>query len=91
MNDAEADPSRMNCAVYRASGRNDTYLFVPSRDRFEALPAALLRTVGRLDFVMELELTAGRRLARVEATEVMRQLRERGYYLQLPPPEDTGR
>jgi len=75
----------IQCAVYRASKRSDTYLFVSHGDELDRVPAGLLQLLGRLDFVMNLTLHAGRRLAQSDPVVVMRQLAEQGYYLQLPP------
>jgi len=38
---------------------------------------------------MELSLSPERDLARASAEQVMRDLRQRGYYLQMPPAEQT--
>ena len=35
--------------------------------------------------VLELELGSGRTLAQADVEEVLRQIEERGYYLQMPP------
>ncbi len=61
------------------------YLYLAREDDFECVPEELLRRFGRPQRVMELELHEERRLARADAREVMRQLAENGYYLQLPP------
>lgn len=75
----------IECAVYRASKRSDTYLFVSHGDELDRVPAGLLQLLGRLDFVMNLTLHAGHRLAQSDPVVVMRHLAEQGYYLQLPP------
>jgi len=75
----------IQCVVYRASKRSDTYLFVSRGDELDRVPASLLQLLGRLDFVMNLTLHAGRRLAQSDPVVVMHQLAEQGYYLQLPP------
>ena len=41
----------------------DTYVYVPRRDDFSALPAPLLTSLGTLAFVLEVALDAQRRLA----------------------------
>ncbi len=75
----------MRCYVYRSRRRPDTYLFVPERDDFSGVPEPLLRLFGSGELALELELTPQRRLAAAQASEVMRCLREQGYFLQMPP------
>jgi len=80
-----ASPAKVRCWIYRGGRNGDAYLFVPGSESFEHLPRALLKSLGRLEFAMELELSPARRLARADPREVIAGLRERGYYLQLPP------
>ena len=75
----------MYCAVYKGRRKLDTYLFVDRKDDFEQLPAALLDMMGELTLVIELELDESRKLAQVDVVDVMAQLTDRGYFLQLPP------
>jgi uncharacterized protein YcgL (UPF0745 family) len=78
----------MKCLVYRCSRKQEMYLYVPWRDDPLAhLPGGLAQVTGRLEPVMELDLEPGRRLARADAGEVIAALRDRGFYLQLPPDE----
>ncbi len=74
------------CTVYRSRRKRETYLFLPRDADPRDLPDELLALVGRLEAVMDLELTPERRLVRADARTVMAALREKGYYLQLPPP-----
>ncbi|CAK0742897.1 YcgL domain-containing protein Tgr7_3126 [Gammaproteobacteria bacterium] len=79
----------VRCCVYRAHRKVDTYLYLRENEPQENLPEDLRRLLGRLDLVMELELHPGRRLAREDVTEVMANLRNRGWHLQMPPPRET--
>ncbi len=45
----------------------------------------LKRMMGTLEFVMELELSAERKLAQADVNEVMIKLEDEGFYLQMPP------
>lgn len=76
---------RILARVYKGSRRDDTYLFVPARERLARVPPALLETLGRLELVIELELHSGRQLAREDVRLVMRNLEDQGYHLQMPP------
>lgn len=75
----------MHCVIYKSGRKPDTYLYVEKADDFTRVPQELLVRLGDLSSVMELELTPERNLVRAQAPEVIRQLQEQGYYLQLPP------
>jgi len=77
--------SPMHSVVYKSPLKPDTYVFLREEGVFDALPAPLRETLGRLVKVMDLELTAERKLARVDVAEVMSALQTRGYFLQMPP------
>lgn len=76
----------MECVVYRSAKKADTYLFIERADDFSKVPEDLLRRLGRLERVMDLDLAVRPMLARTDAATVERHLVEDGYYLQLPPP-----
>ena len=87
---AEADTNageRIAARVYKGTRRDETYLFVPAHDALERVPPALLQAMGRLEFVIEIELHRNRRLAREDVQTVMRNLEDKGYHLQMPPAE----
>lgn len=74
-----------NCWIYKSTLREGMYLYVTAEEFFDAVPTELLARFGERKFVMSLELTAARRLARADAPEVLRQLAQQGFYLQMPP------
>ena len=76
----------MQAFVYKSQRKPDTYLYLRERDAFGLLPDAVLAPLGRLEFVMELALAPGRKLARADAAVVRSNLESRGYHLQFPPP-----
>jgi len=73
------------CDVYRSDKKAETYLYLSHDLVFEDLPAELQEKFGAPSFVMHLELTPDRSLARADVREVMQSLEDPGYYLQLPP------
>ena len=75
----------MRCVIYKSLKKFDTYLYVERADDFERVPAPLRAALGRLAFVMELELASDRKLAQADIGRVRQQLASEGYYLQLPP------
>ena len=81
----------MKCSVVRSSLKDYTYIYLQEGQDFEDLPAELKALFGTPELVMNLNLTAQRKLAYADVTEVRKSLSEQGYYLQMPPKEDkTG-
>jgi uncharacterized protein YcgL (UPF0745 family) len=89
----------MFCDIYRASTREGMYLYVPAHisknevdpqadpeyDPLACISDSLRRAFGRPTYVMRLELTPERKLARVPVLNVIQSVASQGYYLQLPP------
>ncbi|WP_297428130.1 YcgL domain-containing protein [uncultured Acinetobacter sp.] len=83
----------MYCSIYKSSKKDEMYLYVarPSEDQAEgfdpllALPEPLRAAFGRVTFVMDLELHAERKLARVNVLHVMDSIQTQGFFLQMPP------
>lgn len=73
------------CKVFRSEKMAETYLYLADSLPFEDLPAGLRAQFGEATFVLSLELSESRKLARVDVTKVLESLSESGYYLQLPP------
>lgn len=78
----------MLCAVYKSSRKDETYLYVPKKEDFEAVPQPLMETFGRPIFVIMLNLAKREKLAIVDLEKVKASLLEQKYYLQLPPPKE---
>lgn len=74
----------MQCFVYKSQRRDDTYVYLREESGFSALPAGLVDRLGTLIFVIELDLSPQRKLARENVTLVMENLLAKGYHLQLP-------
>ena len=75
----------MKAVDSKSARRADTFVYLKARDAFESLPLPLRERLGALSFVLEVELTPQRKLARADADAVRASLNERGYFLQLPP------
>jgi len=71
--------------VYKSLKRADTYVYLAARDDFARLPEPLRTRLGRLAFVLDVELAPERKLAREDAATVMENLGARGFHLQFPP------
>ena len=74
----------MQCFVYKACDKENHYLYLPQQIEDADLPAALSSLLGQLEFVLEFELTEQRTLPNADSVEVLKQLSDSGYYLQMP-------
>ena len=79
----------MKCTVFRSSQKDFTYIFLLAGHDFDDLPDKLKEVFGQPEFVMNLEVTLERKLAYSDVKQVMQNLSEEGYHLQLPPKEDA--
>ena len=81
----------MNCSVLRSKQKDFTYVYLLDGHDFDDLPISLKNAFGEPEFVMSLALNEDRKLAYEDVNEVMKNLQEQGFHLQLPPKEDeTG-
>jgi uncharacterized protein len=74
----------LTCYIYRCSAKADMYLYLRQRDDFACLPDALVKNIGRLDFAMQLDLHAEKKLARENPAIIMENLQKQGFHLQMP-------
>lgn len=75
----------MLCFIYKSLKTDYLYLYVADKDDFSAVPRALLNTLGKMEFVMDLELNPERKLAREDTGKIIEDLKDKGFFLQLPP------
>ena len=86
----EQDPLKYReVAVYRSTKKADTYLYLPVEETLDTLPQELSALFGRAVFAMELVITPELKMSRLQAADVLVELQERGYVLQLPPPSNA--
>ncbi len=74
----------MKCAVYKSNKKDMTYLYLPESDDMSRVPEALLKMLEPVERVLEFDLTPDRKLAQENAADVLKQLEEQGWFLQLP-------
>jgi uncharacterized protein len=88
--------SKMHCDIYRSSKKDEMYLYIArpdysaesdssELDPLEIVPEVLRHAFGRATFVMHLELSETRRLARVNVLHVLDSLQTKGFFIQMPP------
>lgn len=75
----------MNCHIYKSSRTTDMYLFVAQPDDLEKLDPVVLERFGEPLFVMTLDLTDERKLARTDTATVRTNIQRLGFHLQMPP------
>ncbi|MGS0674640.1 YcgL domain-containing protein [Shewanella sp. 0m-4] len=76
----------MICAVYKSRRKAESYLFVEKRNDFERVPEALMAMFGEPQLVMMLPIEKRDHLGFADIKKVRSELKEKGFYLQLPPP-----
>ncbi|MGA8883290.1 MAG: YcgL domain-containing protein [Acinetobacter sp.] len=85
----------MHCSIYKSSKKDEMYLYVahPAANENEAeefnplevLSEPVRAAFGRAAFVMHLELTEARKLARANVMHVIDSIQTKGFFLQMPP------
>lgn len=76
---------RLICEVFRSSRKEEMYLYVDKAQGLKDLPEVLLKQFGEAESVMTLLLTPDKKLARVDAAEVLQKIESEGFFLQMPP------
>lgn len=77
------------CDVYRSPREDEMYLYVDKREGTGRVPEKLLELFGKPQHLVTMLLTPEKKLARAEASKVLSEIAERGYYLQMPPVSDS--
>jgi len=77
------------CTIYRSLKKADTYLYVEKKDDFSKVPEELMKLVGTPMLVMTMDLDGRDKLAQADLDKVKQELQDKGFYLQLPPPQEN--
>lgn len=77
----------MLCAAYKSIRNPQTYLFIAKRGDFSKVPALLLEKFGPPQLLSILNITENKKMAIAEAKNVIKEVTNKGFYLQLPPPQ----
>ena len=72
--------------IFKGKQKAATDLYVDQKEGLRQVPDDLLSSFGQTESVMVLPLTRDKKLARVEATDVLEAIEQHGYFLQIPPP-----
>ena len=80
----------MQCFIYKSLKKDYLYLYIVNKDDFSKVPDALLNNFGKMEFVMDIKLSPERNLAREDAGKIINNLKEQGFFVQLPPQRETA-
>ncbi len=80
--------SKLLTHIYRSSKQEGMYLYVDKQRGLDEVPEELLKRFGKPEPAMTLVLEPDKKLARADATTVIKAIEEQGYYLQMPPRAD---
>ncbi|WP_163576691.1 YcgL domain-containing protein [Halomonas faecis] len=79
---------KLLCEIFKSARNEEMYLYVDKRRGLVDVPEVLLERFGKPVSTMTMILTADKRLARARAGDVMAAIRDKGYYLQMPPAKE---
>ena len=71
--------------IFRSSRKDEMYLYVEKVKGLVDVPGDLMKQFGEPESVMTLVLAPDRKLARADTVEVLQNIEEQGFYLQMPP------
>lgn len=74
----------ITCYIYRCSAKIDMYLYLAEENNFNSLPDALKKNIGTTQLAMTLELNKDKKLAKENSAQVMDNLQQKGFHLQMP-------
>lgn len=81
--------TKVLCDVYKSRKKEETYLYVGRKDGLTRVPEELLTMFGKPELAMTMMLSADKALARADAAKVLKEIDDKGFYLQMPPPRET--
>ena len=79
----------MLCRVFRSSKKAQAYIYIAIDGDTAKLPQGLLDSLGDLEQVLLIDLGKRKELAQADPIKVMKEIKDSGYYLQLPPGPDS--
>ncbi|MGM0833172.1 YcgL domain-containing protein [Halomonas qinghailakensis] len=80
---------KLLCEILKSSRKDEMYLYIDKQKGLSSVPEALMETFGKPVPVLTMILTADKKLARVNAADVMSAIQEQGFYLQMPPAKEA--
>lgn len=84
MSTNDISTTEIECAVYKGSKKDETYVFIPTKTPLSDLPEELLKVLGQAEMVMTVNLTPEKKMARGTADEILKSINKQGFHLQMP-------
>lgn len=81
--------NKVICQIFRSPKKEGMYLYVEKAKGLNDVPAELLEQFGKPQPALVLLLGKDRTLAGADAEKVLAAIADKGFYLQIPPPEDS--
>ncbi|MCL4106591.1 UNVERIFIED_CONTAM: hypothetical protein GTU68_009725 [Idotea baltica] len=75
----------MLCQVFKSKRNPEMYLYVDKSVGLTDVPAPLLKRFGDAEPLMVVLLGEGKKLARANPVQVVQEITDNGFYLQMPP------
>lgn len=75
----------IKCDVYKSVNKDHVYLYVAHEMGLRKVPNGLLEQFGEPQIALSFDLSKERSLAKEDPLQVLANLEEHGYHLQLPP------
>lgn len=88
MSDDRMKGDKLLCEVFKSPRVDEMYLYVDKRKGLGEVPEALLERFGKPLPAMTLILTPEKTLGQAQAVDVMAAIRDKGFYLQMPPAKE---
>ena len=73
----------MKTYIYRCSRKPDTYIYLAEEDVFSNVPHNIMKSLGIIEFALELDIRGDMKLAKEDPEMVLDNLKEHGFHIQL--------
>ncbi len=81
--------NKILCNIYRSSRKEGMYLYVTKNEDLGRVPETLLELFGRPALVTTMLIDKEKKLAHVDAANLLINIISKGFYLQMPPQQDA--
>ncbi|MFO8045344.1 MAG: YcgL domain-containing protein [Halomonas sp.] len=88
MSDDRMRGDKLLCEVFKSPRMEEMYLYVDKREGLTRVPEPLLERFGKPQAAITLILSPDKRMGRAKAVDIMAAIREKGFYLQMPPAKE---
>ncbi|QJQ94933.1 MULTISPECIES: YcgL domain-containing protein [Halomonadaceae] len=79
---------RLICEIFKSPRKDELYLYIDKQRGLGEVPEALLEHFGKPILVTTMLLRESKPLARANVVDVMASIRDKGFYLQMPPAKE---